>query len=74
SAPANGGTAWATTIVPNVVGGGVLPAGGTWRCFFLNSDKDDFLVRDLAGGSVFSNIVDGQINSKYKAVLAIRVA
>ena len=36
SAPANGGTSWATTVTPNVVcgGGRVVPAGGSWAVIY----------------------------------------
>lgn len=36
SAPANGGTSWATTVTPNVVCGGdrVVPAGGSWAVIY----------------------------------------
>lgn len=37
SAPANGGTSWATTVTPNVVcggGGHVVPAGGSWAVIY----------------------------------------
>lgn len=36
SAPANGGTSWATTVTPNVVcdGGRVVPAGGSWAVLY----------------------------------------
>lgn len=37
SAPANGGTSWATTVTPNVVcGGRVVPAGGSWAVIYEN--------------------------------------
>lgn len=36
SAPANGGTSWATTVTPNVVcgSGHVVPAGGSWAVIY----------------------------------------
>lgn len=36
SAPANGGTSWATTVTPNVVcsGGRTVPAGGSWAVIY----------------------------------------
>ena len=38
SAPANGGTSWATTVTPNVVCGGyVVPAGGSWAVIYRNT-------------------------------------
>lgn len=36
SAPANGGTSWATTVTPNVTSGGgrAVPAGGSWAVIY----------------------------------------
>lgn len=36
SAPANGGTSWATTVTPNVTSGGgnTVPAGGSWAVIY----------------------------------------
>lgn len=55
SAPANGGTAWATTTVPNVATGDVnqaVPAGGTWT--FIVSRDGAGNTGTIAGGTVIS--------------------
>lgn len=54
SAPANGGTAWQTTIVPNVtyVGrGGSMPAGGSWLYIYMPYDRHYLRSVMLAGGA-----------------------
>lgn len=54
SAPANGGTAWQTTIVPNVtyVGrGGSMPAGGSWLYIYMPYDHHFLRSVMLAGGA-----------------------
>lgn len=54
SAPANGGTAWQTTIVPNVtyVGrGGSMPAGGSWLYIYMPYDTHYLRSAILAGGA-----------------------
>ena len=54
SAPANGGTAWQTTIVPNVtyVGrGGSMPAGGSWLYVYMPYDNHYLKSAILAGGA-----------------------
>lgn len=54
SAPANGGTAWQTTIVPNVtyVGrGGSMPAGGSWLYIYMPYDHHYLSSIMLAGGA-----------------------
>lgn len=54
SAPANGGTAWQTTIVPNVtyVGrGGSMPAGGSWLYIYMPYDNHYLKSAILAGGA-----------------------
>lgn len=51
SAPANGGTSWATTVTPNVVcgGGHVVPAGGSWAVIY---GKEGFpYAKTYAGGT-----------------------
>lgn len=65
SAPASGGTAWATTIVPNVAIGNAnqaVPAGGTWT--YIISRNGDGGMGAIAGGTVINQGV----------WLAIRVA
>lgn len=55
SAPANGGTAWAATVTPNVikVGNSFLPAGGTWLTVHLDLRGGEYslLIQSLAGGA-----------------------
>ena len=65
SAPANGGTAWATVTVPNVAIGNTnqaVPAGGTWT--FIVSRNGSGNMGTIAGGTVINQGV----------WLAIRVA
>lgn len=65
SAPANGGTAWATVTVPNVAIGNTnqaVPAGGTWT--FIVSRNGAGNMGTIAGGTVINQDV----------WLAIRVA
>lgn len=65
SAPASGGTAWATTIVPNVAIGDAnqaVPAGGTWT--YIVSRNGAGGMGAIAGGTVINQGV----------WLAIRVA
>lgn len=65
SAPATGGTAWATTIVPNVAIGDTnqaVPPGGTWT--FIVSRNGAGSMGAIAGGTVINQGV----------WLAIRVA
>lgn len=67
SAPANGGTAWAVTVTPNVtnVSYSALPAGGTWLVMSLdNGDGGQFQKLN------FSNVAGGTRTSG----LAIRIA
>ncbi|MFQ6996915.1 hypothetical protein [Bilophila wadsworthia] len=54
SAPANGGTAWATTVTPNVafVGrDGAMPNGGTWLYIYMPYDSHCLRGVTLAGGA-----------------------
>lgn len=54
SAPANGGTSWATTVMPNVtfVGrGGTMPAGGSWLYVYMPYDRHYLEGVVLAGGA-----------------------
>lgn len=54
SAPANGGTAWATTVMPNVafVGrNGAIPNGGTWLYIYMPYDTHCLRGVTLAGGA-----------------------
>lgn len=65
SAPASGGTAWSTTIVPNVAIGDAnqaVPAGGTWT--YIVSRNGVGSMGTIAGGTVINQGV----------WLAIRVA
>lgn len=65
SAPANGGTAWATVTVPNVAIGNTnqaVPAGGTWTFIVSRNGAGD--TGTIAGGTVINQGV----------WLAIRVA
>lgn len=73
SAPANGGTAWATVTVPNIVGTGTLPAGGTWRCVYENSDGGGHWMQSLAGGSSFVRIYASQGKPGRSPLFAIRI-
>lgn len=76
SAPANGGTAHAVTTVPNVVGSGKLPEGGTWRCFYLRTDYPGIKVENLSGGSYFTNhsTGSGDMRHEYTPIVGIRIA
>lgn len=62
SAPANGGTAWAVTVTPNVVNVSysALPAGGTWLVMSLdNGDGGQFQklkFSKVAGGTRTSGL------------------
>lgn len=51
SAPANGGTSWATTVTPNVTiaGGRTVPAGGSWAVIY--SSEGAIYGRTYAGGT-----------------------
>lgn len=55
SAPANGGTSWATVVTPNAVCGGgdrLVPAGGSWAVIYkMNGDVH---AEAFAGGSTLS--------------------
>ena len=54
SAPANGGTSWATAVMPNVafVGrGGAIPNGGTWLYIYMPYDSHYLRGVTLAGGA-----------------------
>ena len=68
SAPANGGTSWATAVMPNVafVGrGGAIPNGGTWLYIYLPYDSHYLRGVTLAGGATAPSNEGG---------IAIRVA
>lgn len=55
SAPANGGTSWATTVTPNVVcgGGRVVPAGGSWAVIY---QREGYIyAQTYAGGTTLGN-------------------
>lgn len=51
SAPANGGTSWATTVTPNVTSGGgrAVPAGGSWAVIYQR--EGTVYGRTYAGGT-----------------------
>ena len=54
SAPANGGTSWATAVMPNVafVGrDGAIPNGGTWLYIYMPYDSHYLRGVTLAGGA-----------------------
>ena len=54
SAPANGGTSWATAVMPNVafVGrNGAIPNGGTWLYIYMPYDSHYLRGVTLAGGA-----------------------
>lgn len=54
SAPANGGTSWATAVMPNVafVGhDGAIPNGGTWLYIYMPYDSHCLRGVTLAGGA-----------------------
>lgn len=66
SAPANGGTSWATTVTPNVVcgGGRVIPAGGSWAVIYQK--EGDTYAQTYAGGTTLD---------RYESIIfAIRVS
>lgn len=66
SAPANGGTSWATTVTPNVVcgGGRVVPAGGSWAVIY---QREDYIyAQTYAGGTTLA--------SNESVIFAIRVS
>lgn len=68
SAPANGGTSWSTTVMPNVafVGrNGAIPKGGTWLYIYLPYDTHYLRGVTLAGGATAPSNDGG---------LAIRIA
>lgn len=65
SAPANGGTSWATTVTPNVVcGGRVVPAGGSWAVIYRSN------------GSVYAQTYPGGTNLDVNEsiIFAIRIS
>lgn len=66
SAPANGGTSWATTVTPNVVcgGGRVVPAGGSWAVIYRREGYT--YAQTYAGGTT--------LGSNESIIFAIRVS
>lgn len=66
SAPANGGTSWATTVTPNVVCGGdrVVPAGGSWAVIYRRAGYT--YAQTYAGGTT--------LDSDESIIFAIRVS
>lgn len=66
SAPANGGTSWATTVTPNVVcgGGRAVPAGGSWAVIYENEEYT--YAKTYAGGTI--------LGSNESIIFAIRVS
>lgn len=65
SAPANGGTSWATTVTPNVVcGGRVVPAGGSWAVIYRREGYA--YAQTYAGGTT--------LGSDESIIFAIRVS
>lgn len=66
SAPANGGTSWATTVTPNVVcgGGRVVPAGGSWAVIYQREGYT--YAQTYAGGTT--------LGSNESIIFAIRVS
>lgn len=66
SAPANGGTSWATTVTPNVVcgGGRVVPAGGSWAVIYRREGYT--YAQTYAGGTT--------LGSDESIIFAIRVS
>lgn len=66
SAPANGGTSWATTVTPNVVcgGGRVVPAGGSWAVIYRREGYT--YAQTYAGGTT--------LGSGESIIFAIRVS
>lgn len=66
SAPANGGTAWATTVTPNVScgGGRVVPTGGSWAVIYK---REGYVYAQVyAGGTT--------LGSDQSILFAIRVS
>ena len=67
SAPANGGTSWATTVTPNVVcsgGGRVVPEGGSWAVIY---NREGIVYAQVyAGGTT--------LGSDQRILFAIRVS
>ena len=66
SAPANGGTSWATTVTPNVVcgDGRVVPAGGSWAVIYRREGYT--YAQTYAGGTT--------LGSDESIIFAIRVS
>ena len=66
SAPANGGTSWATTVTPNVISGGgrAVPAGGSWAVIYER--KGTVYGQTYAGGT--------NLNANESILFAIRVS
>lgn len=66
SAPANGGTSWATTVTPNVIcgGGRVVPAGGSWAVIYRREGYT--YAQTYAGGTT--------LDSNESIIFAIRVS
>lgn len=66
SAPANGGTSWATTVTPNVVcgGGRVVPAGGSWAVIYRREGYT--YAQTYAGGTT--------LDRSESIIFAIRVS
>lgn len=66
SAPANGGTSWATTVTPNVTSGGgrTVPAGGSWAVIYQRE------------GTVYGQTYAGGTNlaANESIIFAIRVS
>jgi hypothetical protein len=54
SAPANGGTSWATVVTPNVTSGGgrTVPEGGSWVVIYKR--EDTVYGRTYAGGTTLA--------------------
>lgn len=66
SAPANGGTSWATTVTPNVTSGGgrAVPAGGSWVVIYQREGA--VYGRTYAGGT--------NLDANESILFAIRVS
>lgn len=66
SAPANGGTSWATTVTPNAVcsGGHTVPEGGSWVVIYRRDDT--VYGKTYAGGA--------NLASNESIIFAIRVS
>ena len=66
SAPANGGTAWATTVTPNTTcsNGRVVPAGGSWAVLYKRE------------GVIYSGVYAGgtTLDREYAILFAIRIS